>query len=110
MAEKTILVSSDTYESLLAEVKKGNELLSSIETLNHELVELNKQKISISHRIDNRQALENHKGKKWTAITVLIMVCAFYVEIVKIDDISILKNRAIDFIHSATDTYKVKVD
>ena len=60
--------------------------------------------------INERQRLENNNGKKWTAITVLIMVCAFYVEIVKIDDISILKNRAIDFIHSATDTYKVKVD
>lgn len=110
MTNKTILVSKDNYELLLLEVRRTNQILTSIEAIEQQALELKQQEVDTLNRIDKRQALENHNGKKWTALTVLIMMAAFYIEIVKIDDLSILKDRAKSFIYDITDTYKLKGD
>ncbi|MCH9733819.1 MAG: hypothetical protein K0U78_04605 [Actinomycetia bacterium] len=103
----------DEFKKVGEKIKRelsNRDLLDLIAEQNHEAIELKKQEVAILNRIDKRQALENHNGKKWTALTVLIMMAAFYVEIVKIDDLSILKDRAKSFIYDITDTYKLKGD
>ncbi len=93
-------------EQIRAEMSQAEKTNLYLETI----VDQNYSVIKLLQRIDERQALENHNGKKWTFFTVVIMTLAFYVEIVKIDDISILKNRAMELIYNVTDTYPVKVD
>lgn len=83
------IIKAEKIDALIAQQKITNETLA---------------------RMDERQSKESHNGKKWTFLTVAIMVLAFYVEIVKIDDISILKDRAMDFVYNITGTYPVKVD
>lgn len=105
------MANEDEFKEMSKQIKRelsNRDLLDLIAEQNHEAIELKKQEVAILNRIDKRQALENHNGKKWTALTVLIMMAAFYVEIVKIDDLSILKDRAKSFIYNITDTYKLK--
>ncbi|MCH9645777.1 MAG: hypothetical protein K0U08_03945 [Proteobacteria bacterium] len=107
------MANEDEFKEMSKQIKRelsNRDLLDLIAEQNHEAIELKKQEVAILNRIDKRQALENHNGKKWTALTVLIMMAAFYVEIVKIDDLSILKDRAKSFIYDITDTYKLKGD
>lgn len=87
MDDKTVLVVKDA---------KINELIAEVKNVVNELQEIN-----------TRQLNESHKGKKWTFLTVSIMTLAFYVEIVKMDDISILRDRALDFVYSIINTDEV---
>lgn len=82
------------------------ELTKELVALQRESNKTENEMLEVLKRIDERQALENHSNKRLAIFTVIIMIVAFYVEIVKIEDFSIIKNRTVELVDSIITTYK----
>lgn len=93
MSETKILVSSSAMDDLVVEQRITNELLRSIH-------KAEKDTKSIIGELNERQKHENKTGKRITIIMLFVALLAFYVEIIKIDDLSLIKHRTIEFVNS----------